>query len=267
MNGPTDGAGFLARLRQNETIQKLSGGRPDLIIFGAPLAVIAVIAVVVIALVAMSGSGSGDDEQVRGTATAGASATPRSTATGVSGGAKTPIAFSEGDQLTDADLALRGAGEPARGDFTGARLIIPKIGVDAPFTYKAVGPDGQMPNPNGPNDVAYYDFGQWPGLGGLPNAGGNVILAGHVDYINVGPAVFWDVDTLVPGDIIQVRMQDGTVVEYAVEFNKWVQPGGADWSSIVAGTGDESITLITCTGEFSAGHYDKRQVVWGRRVA
>jgi len=259
-----DGAGFLARLRQNETIQKLSRGRPDLIIFGAPVAVIAVIAVVVIALVTMTGSGSGDDEQVRATATT--AATPRSTATQVHAGEKTPIAFSEGAELTDADLALRGAGEPARGNFAGDRLIIPKIGVDAPFTYKLVGPDGQMPNPNGPGDVAYYDFAQWPGLGGLPNAGGNVILAGHVDYINVGPAVFWDVDALAPGDIIQVRMQDGTLVEYAVEFNKWVDPGNSNWEAIVAGTGDESITLITCTGEFSAGHYDKRQIVWGRRV-
>jgi LPXTG-site transpeptidase (sortase) family protein len=261
-----DGGGFLSRLRENETIQKLSRGRPDLIIFGAPIALVAVIAIVVVALVASTGSGSGDDEQVHGTATSDASSTPASTATGESGGQKTPIAFSDGAELTLADLALRGAGAPARGDFTGDRLIIPKIGVDAPFTYKVVGTSGQMPNPNGPWDVAYYDFGQWPGLGGLPNAGGNVVLAGHVDYINVGPAVFWSVDTLAPGDVIQIRMQDGTLVEYQVEFNKWVNPGDADWTQILAGTADESITLITCTGEFSAGHYDKRQIVWGRRI-
>jgi LPXTG-site transpeptidase (sortase) family protein len=259
-----DGAGFLARLRQNETIRKLSGGRPDLLIFGAPAALIAVIAIVVIALVATSGGGSADDAQARATATT--AATPQTTATQVHAGAKTPIAFSEGAELTDADLALRGSGEPARGAFTGERLIIPSIGVDAPFTYKVVGGDGQMPNPVGPNDVAYYDFAQWPGLGGLPNAGGNVILAGHVDYINVGPAVFWDIDKLAPGDKIQVRMQDGTVVEYAVEFNKWVDPGNSNWEAIVAGTGDESITLITCTGDFNAGHYNRRQIVWGRRV-
>lgn len=263
--GRMDGGGFLSRLRANETLQKISGGRPDFVIFGAPIAVIAVIAVVVIALVAMSGSSSGD-AQVRATATSGASATPASTATQQSAGAKTPIAFSDGSELTLADLALRGNGEPARGAFTGDRLIIPKIGVDAPFTYRVVGPDGQMPNPVGPSDVAYYDFSQWPGLGGLPNAGGNVVMAGHVDYINVGPAVFWDLDTLAQGDIIQVRMQDGSLVEYAVEFNKWVNPGDSDWSSIVAGTEDESITLITCAGAFINGSYDLRQIVWGRRV-
>jgi LPXTG-site transpeptidase (sortase) family protein len=263
MSGPLDGGSFLSRLRANETLQKLSRGRPDLIIFGAPLAIIAIIVVAVIA-VAMASGGGDAEEQVVSTATR--QATPRSTATQQSAGEKTPIAFGEGSQLTLADLALRGPGEPARGEFLGERLIIPKIGVDAPFTYKVVGPDGQMPNPNGAFDVAYYDFAQWPGLGGLPNAGGNVVMAGHVDYINVGPAVFWDVDALQVGDRIQVRMQDGTLVEYAVEFNKWVAPGDMDWSLILAGTADESITLITCTGEFSAGHYDKRQIVWGRRV-
>ena len=267
MNGPADGGGFLARLRQNETVQKLSGGRPDLVIFGAPVAVIAVIAAVVIALVSMTGGSSADNEQVRGTATPQASATVEAAPTGVSGGQKTEITFSDGAELTDADLALRGPGEPVRGAFTGERLVIPRIGVDAPFTVRTVGPDGQMPNPSGPWDVAWYDFSQWPGLGGLPNAGGNVILAGHVDYINVGPAVFWDIDTLVPGDIIQLRMQDGTVIEYAVEFNKWVDAATGNWDAILAGTGDESITLITCVGQFSQGKYDKRQIVWGRRVA
>jgi len=267
MNGRMDEGGFLSRLRQNETLQKLSRGRPDLIIFGAPVVVIAVIAVVAVALVSMSGSSSGDDGQVVAPTSEATATIVASTPTGVSGGHKTPIAFSDGEQLTLADLALRGSGEPGRGDFSGDRLLIPKIGVDAPFTYRVVGPDGQMPNPSGPNDVAFYDFGQWPGLGGLPGKGGNVVMAGHVDYINVGPAVFWSLDDLIAGDKIQIRMKDGTVAEYEVEFNKWISPGDADWTSIVAGTEDESVTLITCTGDFAHGHYDKRQIVWGRRVA
>lgn len=265
MNGPMDGGGgFLERLRQNETIRKLSGGRPDLIIFGAPLALIAVIAIVVVTLVATTGGGSADDDQAVATATR----EPQATATsGVNAGQKTPINFDEGAQLTLHDLSLRGAGEPGRGEFNAQTLRIPKINVEAPFTYRVVGPDGQMPNPQGPRDVAYYDFAQWPGLGGVPGDGGNIVLAGHVDYINVGPAVFWDVDKLVPGDIIEIVMEDGSVIQYAVEFNKWTGQADLDWSLIVGGTADESVTLITCTGEFEAGHYDKRQVVWGRRIS
>jgi len=37
-----------------------------------------------------------------------------------------------------------------------ARLVIPKIGVDAPVTPKGLRPDGFMDTPNGPEDVAWY---------------------------------------------------------------------------------------------------------------
>ena len=242
-----------------------------LLLAGAPLALIAVVAVV-IAVVVSSGGGGGDDETATGgTATPRASATAAGSPTAVHLGAKTPIATSPGDELTLFDLAQRGSGEPGRGEFLGDRLIIEKIGVDAPFSVKVVpNPGGQMPNPNGPSDIAWYDFSAWPLFGGVPNAGGNVVVAGHVDYINVGPAVFWDLDKLVVGDRVQIKMKDGTFVEYAIEFNKQIDAAKADadkmWDAIVAGTADESITLITCGGEFSDGHYSNRRILWGRRV-
>lgn len=266
MNGPSDG-GFLARLRQNETLRKLTGGRPDLLIFGAP--VLAIVVVVAVVAVVMAGGGGGDDAQATGkTPTVAATATkPGGTPTpGANAGLKTPIAISPGDTLTAGDLAARGSGIPGRGEFTGAKLVIPKIGIDAPFSVKQVGTDGQMPNPNGPEDVAYYDFSQWPGLGGLPDKGGNVVLAGHVDYIRYGPAVFWRLHELEVGDAIEIQMADGTTATYKVEFNKQLDASAADWTPIVEATADESITLITCGGEFEAGHYNNRQIVWGRRV-
>lgn len=223
----------------------------------------AIMALAAVAAACGGGDDKGGNDDPKGTPTPKVTSTP----TAASAGLKTPIAVSPGDELTLGDLALRGAGEPARGDFTGERLIIPKIGVDAPFSYKVVpASDGQMPNPNSWDDVAYYDFAAWPGLGGLPNKGGNVVMAGHVDYINHGPAVFWDLHTLEVGDRVQIRLTDGTVVEYAIEFNKHIEATEADWTAIVAGTADESITLITCGGEFSAGHYTNRQILWGRRV-
>ena len=222
-------------------------------------------AVAIGAVFAACGGGDDGDE----TPTAAATRTPRATPTaGENAGNKTPIAFSEGDYLTEADLAARGVGEPGRGEFNASRLIVPAIGIDAEFSVKAVGTDGQMPNPNGPEDVVWYDFAQWPGLGGLPTKGGNVVLAGHVDYINYGPAVFWRIDELKAGDQVQIQLNDGTMATYEIEFNKVVDPTSAtDWSKLVSATEDESVTLITCTGEFSAGHYSHRQIAWGRRVA
>lgn len=234
-------------------------------------AMAALTAILSLGVIASACGGGDDDGTPTAATTKTATKTARITPTPASAGLVTPIAFSEGDFLTDADLASRGTGEPARGEFTGTRLVIPSIGVDAPLNAKSVGTDGVMPNPDGAEDVVWYDFAQWPGLGGIPvadgDSGSNVVLAGHVDYINYGPAVFWDVPNLAPGDEVQIVMADGSTATYKIEFNKVVTPGGEDWSKLVAGTADESITLITCTGEFSGGHYDKRQIAWGRRVA
>src|SRR3954468_23692335 len=64
---------------------------------------------------------------------------------------------------------------------SGDRLSIPKFGINAPLTYKSVGPNGQMPDPDGSDDVAYYNFSNFPGFGGAPGKGGNAVFAGHVD--------------------------------------------------------------------------------------
>ena len=218
-----------------------------------------VVALAVALAAAACGGGSKKNATPTGHATKSAPAAPSATA--VHAGILTPIAISPGDLLTHADLAARGVGTPGRGDFNGDKLMIPKIGVDAPFSYKVVGSDGQMPNPNGPTDVAYYDFSQWPDGGGLPGEGGNVVLAGHVDYIHYGPAVFWRLHELV------ARRHDHHPDEgrHEVQLQGRVQQAdlcerrGRDWSDIVSATADESITLITCGGTFEAGHYDHRR--------
>ena len=218
----------------------------------------------IVASAAACGSGKSTSSGQPGTQTA--SAATVSPTPGENAGLKTPIAVSPGDELTQADLAARGAGTPGRGDFQGVRLLIPSVGIDAPLSLKVVGTDGQMPNPNGPTDVAYYDFSAWPNLGGAPGKGGNIVVAGHVDYIRYGPAVFWRLHEIGVGDVVTIKMKDGTESSYKIEFNKHIVVGSADWTGIVAATADESITLITCGGQFEAGHYNSRQIVWGRRV-
>ena len=224
---------------------------------------LALVAAALVATAAACGGGGKGNK----TSTPDASSTPGITPTAASAGLKTPIVISPGDTLTQADLDARGVGEPGRGDFTGDHLIIPKIGVDAPFSYKVVGTDGTMPNPDGPEDVSYYDFSQWPLKGGLPGKGGNIVVAGHVDYIRYGPAVFWRLHELEPGDLVTIRLKDGTDVNYQIEFNKVINVDDPlDWSGVVGSTADESVTLITCGGQFEAGHYNNRQIVWGRKV-
>lgn len=241
------------------------------------VAVVAVVALGVAAATGAFGSGGSDDEQVSGStpsATAGATRTATSvppTQEGVSGGHLTPEPSSgPAPTLTDDDLRMRGPGTTVSGTFRATRLIIPKIGVDAPFTVRTVGPDGVMGNPKGPTDVAWYDFSQNSNArGGIPGVGGNSIISGHVDYVNYGPAVFWNLRQLQPGDEIQIVLDDGTVLKYVVEWNRTADGATANWPEIVRATLQESVTLITCTGTFDPAtrSYDRRQIVWAVRVS
>lgn len=146
-------------------------------------------------------------------------------------------------------------------------LSIPVIGVNANVYSRTIGGDGQMGNPAGAYDVVWYDFAAdgWTGLGGVPGEpGANVVMAGHVDYIGVGAAVFYSIRDLQPGDIVTVNTDTGPI-NYAIQWNQWAEPD-QDFTSFVSQTGQDSITLVTCIGGFSAGHYSNRLIVRGVRV-
>ena len=167
-------------------------------------------------------------------------------------------------QAPDPGADLSGPG-PEVG--TSWSLSIPAIGVSASIYSRTIGGDGQMGNPGGAHDVVWYDFAAdgWTGLGGVPGQpGANAVMAGHVDYIHVGPAVFWSIRDLQPGDIVTVNTDSGPV-NYSVQWGQWAQPD-QDFTGFVAQTGQESITLVTCIGQFSAGHYSNRYIVRGVRV-
>lgn len=142
------------------------------------------------------------------------------------------------------------------------RLVIPDIGVNAPIIVLGVLPDGTMDSPDGPTDVAWYTFSAKPGQIG------NVVLSGHLDYINYGAAVFWRLNELRPGNEVHLVLEDDTLVKYVVESVNEYDESTAPVQDIVGPTANESITLITCSGSFdpSSLHYNRRLVVRGSRV-
>jgi len=123
-----------------------------------------------------------------------------------------------------------------------ARLIIGKIGVDAAVTVKGVEADGAMQNPDGPEDVAWYDFTARPGQGG------NAAFSGHLDYRDYGPAVFARLRDLAPGDLVEVRLDDGALHRYGVTLSVLYPADTAPAQEIVGPTGREMVTLVTCGG-------------------
>jgi LPXTG-site transpeptidase (sortase) family protein len=152
---------------------------------------------------------------------------------------------------------------PPGSDSPITRIIIDKAKIDAPIVEKGVNEDGVMQAPDNASDVAWYDFSAHPGFGG------NVVFAAHVDYIHVGPAVFWNLKDLESGDLIRVQLADGTEYNYSVDFKQQFDAATAPVNDIVGPTPKEMVTLITCGGVFnSATHqYDKRLVVRAERIA
>ncbi len=143
------------------------------------------------------------------------------------------------------------------------RIVIPAIQVDAPVTVKGLDSKGVMEAPDDPVHVAWYRFSSRPG------AGGNAVFAGHVDYASVGPAVFWNLENLNSGNLIEIRLEDGTDYRYRVTTKETFDEVSAPLDRIVGPTPGDAVTLITCAGNFNRAtqRYDQRLVVRGERMA
>jgi sortase A len=169
---------------------------------------------------------------------------------------------------------------PIPGGESGHRLVIEKANVDAPISHVLVAREGGvLPAPETPDDVAFYDFSNHPGIGGFPGEGGNSILSGHVDSGRKAckdgtvpapcEAVFWDLSDLEEGDIIEVHLGPQWIFRYSVTTTRNIDANAtATWETIWPSTDDETITLITCAGDFNrdTGEYTSRLVVSGVRV-
>lgn len=124
-----------------------------------------------------------------------------------------------------------------------AAIVIPKAGVEAPVERVEI-VDGVMQNPSGPWVVSWYHDLSMLGRSD------NVVMAGHVDYWDVGPAVFWNLSQLVPGDPIEVFSEREQPYNYAVAWMKnyvVADMTAADLDEMLGDAGGEALTLITCT--------------------
>ena len=151
---------------------------------------------------------------------------------------------------------------PPASDAAIVQIALPRFDVEAPVVVMGVDDSGAMETPSGPWEVAWYDFTARPG------AGSNAVFSGHVDALytgNPGPAVFYNLKDLEQGDMIEVRLEDGTLYQYQVSARYSVDPKTADVGKIVGPTERDVITLITCGGNLGT-EYDQRLIILAERV-
>ncbi|MCX4718093.1 class F sortase [Streptomyces virginiae] len=142
------------------------------------------------------------------------------------------------------------------------RIRIPTINVDAPVMTVGLDAEGWIdaPPPQDRNLAGWY-------LNGIsPGQRGSAVIVGHVDNAQ-GPAVFYGLGSVKPGNHIEVERYDGrtAVFEvYGVEvFSKEAFPG----ARVYGDTGHPELRVITCGGGYSkARGYDGNVVVFARMV-
>ena len=139
------------------------------------------------------------------------------------------------------------------------RISMPGAGIDAPIVPLGLNSDGTLEVP------ADFAVAGWYRLGPRPGKPGAAVIVGHVDSTS-GPAVFYRLGQLAPGDPVRVSWPSGASVRFRVyavrEFAKRAFP-----TSLVYGaTKGPEIRLITCGGPFdeATGHYLDNVVVFGR---
>jgi hypothetical protein len=139
------------------------------------------------------------------------------------------------------------------------RLTIPSIRVASSLVRLGRERDGSMQVPT------EFARAGWFAEGLAPGQVGPAVVAGHVDS-KTGPAVFYRLRELRPGDTVQVERADGVrlrfVVEQARSFPKASFPtaevfGPAPWAAL---------RLVTCGGTFdrARGSYRDNLVVFAR---
>ena len=158
-----------------------------------------------------------------------------------------------------------GAKGPALHQSPPVSVSIPAIGVKSKLLHLGRNKDGTIQVPSlitSASEAAWYKYSATPGQIGTS------VIEGHVDSYG-GPAVFYRLGALRPGNRVNVTLADGITAVFLVtgvrEYLKDKYPA----NTIYAPANFAALRLITCGGGFDAvtGHYLSAVVVYASLVS
>ena len=123
------------------------------------------------------------------------------------------------------------------------RLQIPAIDVSTPLVKLGRLPDGSLEVPKDWDTAGWYDKGPRPGQPGP------AVILGHVDS-TTGPAVFYQLRALRPGDTVRVGLADGRILVFRVQRVQRYPKDEFPTEAVYFPTLNRELRLITCGGEF-----------------
>ncbi len=119
--------------------------------------------------------------------------------------------------------------------------------------------DGKAPKQWG--DVAWYDRGPRPG------DRGRATIFGHLDS-TCCPAVFWQLHSLRPGDVVQVNYKTGNPLRFRVMWQGTYANAHLPLKFMFGNSNQRGLTLMTCAGIFHTDGtgYDHKLLVYTRLI-
>jgi Sortase domain len=145
---------------------------------------------------------------------------------------------------------------------TPVQLRVPAIALTVSLSTLGLNSNGTVQVPTDIQQPGWYRLGPSPGQDG------SAVILGHVDSYQ-GPATFFKLRTLVPGDPVYVTLADGVSAQFKVTFVAQYLKTGFPDQLVYAGHGSSSLQLVTCGGAFDSqtGHYLSNVVVYTSLVA
>jgi sortase (surface protein transpeptidase) len=137
------------------------------------------------------------------------------------------------------------------------RLEIPSIHVTSPLARLGRGADGTVEVPS------QWGVAGWYALGPRPGDPGSAVILGHVDSTR-GPAVFYRLRELRPGDQIDIARADGSSVRFVVQRTARYLKTRFPTDEVYYPTLAPELRLVTCGGQFdfTTGHYRSNIIVF-----
>jgi sortase (surface protein transpeptidase) len=137
--------------------------------------------------------------------------------------------------------------------------------VNSGLLHLGITTDGAMQVPSIPaqaNEAAWYEYSATPGQIGIS------VIEGHVDSY-VGPAVFFRLGALRPGEPIDVTLADGITAVFRVTGVRQYLKARFPASAVYDAGNYAALRLITCGGAFDyvTRHYLSSTVVFASLVS
>lgn len=142
------------------------------------------------------------------------------------------------------------------------RLSIPSLNISTNFTKPlGLNSNGEVDVPDTYTEVGWYKFSPTPG------EIGPAVVLGHVDSYT-GPAIFYSLGQLKPGDDIFIDREDGSTAHFQVSYFERYDQSEFPTEKVYGNINYAGLRLITCTGTFNKGkqRYSHNLVVYAKLV-